>query len=176
MMFGNDTSFAPCLIGALVVTLLQIIVAPALAIASAVPDFMAAYAVVCALVRPQPAGVILPFVLGIVYSLVGGMELGAMAFSLVLVTLLVSRLFRTLDNGTLFIPFALLIAGMIAVDCLYGLMLALGGSPVGVGEAFIFRILPCALYDCALCLVLYPLVLRAFAFAGSRSAAKAPLA
>ena len=65
-----------------------------------------------------------------------------------------------LDNDTLFMPLAILVAASFAVEMLYGVLLVALGSPVGLADAFFYRALPCALYDCVVALVLYPLVVR----------------
>ena len=81
------------LIGAVLAVLLQIIVAPAIALFAAVPNFIVVFCVVRAVACPDHAGLLLPFILGLVFDLVGGGPVGAMALVLVLVTFLASRLY-----------------------------------------------------------------------------------
>lgn len=151
------------LIGAIVATLLQIIVAPNIALFSATPNFMVAYALVVALVRPNDAGPVLPFVLGLISDLLGGGPVGATALLLTLASTVASRAFALLDNDTLFMPLAILVAGSLLVEVFYGVILMALGLSVGFLEAFIYRALPCALFDCIIGLILYPLLARLFA-------------
>ena len=91
-------------VGAVVAVLLQVVVAPNIALFGAMPNFVVAYALLVAIVRPMAAGPVMPFVLGLVFDLVSGGPVGAMAFLLVLMTFLAARAFAVLDNDTLFMP------------------------------------------------------------------------
>ena len=97
-------------IGAALAVLLQVVVAPAMAIGGIVPNFLLAYALAVALARPHALGVVLPVVLGLLFDLLGGGPVGAMGLLLLLATLAVKRLYLMLDNDTLFIPLGLLVA------------------------------------------------------------------
>ncbi len=201
-------------IGAVVAVVLQVVVAPNVSLGFAVPDFLLAYAVVVAVARAEHAGPALPFVLGLIFDLLGGGPVGAMAFVFVLVTFLASKAYSLLDNGThagpalpfvlglifdllgggpvgamafvfvlvtflaskayslldngtMFMPIALVVASLFTGEVLYGALLLLGGSASGVLDAFVYRSLPCALYDCVLGLVMYPLCVRFMAQGGS---------
>ena len=58
----------------------------------------------------------MPFVLGLVFDLVSGGPVGAMAFLLVLMTFLAARAFAVLDNDTLFMPLVIFVAATVLVD------------------------------------------------------------
>lgn len=150
-------------LGAVIAVLLQVVVAPNIALASALPNFVLAYALVLAVVRPDRTGPVLAFVLGLVFDLLGSGPVGAMAFLLVLVTFLASRAFSVLDNDTLFMPVTIFVVATFAAEMLYGALLiglGLSASPV---DAFLYRALPCTLYDCVVGLVLYPIIARLLA-------------
>lgn len=147
-------------VGAVVAVLLQVVLAPNIALFSAVPNFLLAYALVVAIARASKNGVLLPFVLGMLFDLMGGGPVGAMAFLLVLASFAASRVFSVLNNDTLFMPLTILVASTLAVEMLYGLFLAWFGLDVSLLQAFVYRGLPCALYDAVVGLVLYPIVSR----------------
>ena len=150
-------------LGAVIAVLLQVVVAPNIALASALPNFVLAYALVLAVVRPDRTGPVLAFVLGLVFDLLGSGPVGAMAFLLVLVTFLASRAFSVLDNDTLFMPVTIFVVATFAAEMLYGALLiglGLSASPV---DAFLYRALPCTLCDCVVGLVLYPIIARLLA-------------
>ena len=150
-------------LGAVIAVLLQVVVAPNIALASALPNFGLAYALVLAVVRPDRTGPVLAFVLGLVFDLLGSGPVGAMAFLLVLVTFLASRAFSVLDNDTLFMPVTIFVVATFAAEMLYGALLiglGLSASPV---DAFLYRALPCTLYDCVVGFVLYPIIARLLA-------------
>ena len=148
------------LIGAVVAVLLQIMVAPAIALFSAIPNFIVAFCIVRAVAAPYQAGSLIPLALGLVFDLVGGGPVGAMALVLVLVTFLASRAYLALNNDTLFMPAAILLASIMLVEVLYGIIVVACGAGVSFGEAFLYRVLPCMLYDCVIGLLFYPIAIR----------------
>ena len=110
-------------VGAVVAVLLQVVVAPNIALFGAMPNFVVAYALLVAIVRPMAAGPVMPFVLGLVFDLVSGGPVGAMAFLLVLMTFLAARAFAVLDNDTLFMPLVIFVAATVLVEALYAAFL-----------------------------------------------------
>lgn len=149
-------------LGAIVVMLLQFILAPVIRLSSSQPNFLLAYVLVISIVRPAQSGLILPFVLGILYDLSGCGPVGGMAFLFVLVSFICQRLFTVLDNDTLFMPLTTFALGALVVEVFYGVLLIVLGLSANVVEVFIYRALPCALYDCAVGLVFYPLAIHLF--------------
>lgn len=148
------------LIGAVIAVVLQMVLAPNIALFGAVPNFMLAFTLVVAILRSQQSGVLLPFVMGMAFDLLGGGPVGAMAFLLVLASFVVSSAFSVLNNDTLFMPLVLLVIATLAVEMLYGVFLMWFGMDVSAVQAFAYRSLPCALYDAALGLLMYPLAMR----------------
>ena len=88
-------------VGAVVALLLQIVVAPNIALFSAQPNFLLAYVLVVAIARPLDAGSVLPFALGLVCDLLGSGPVGGYAFLFVIVSFIASRAFSVLGNDTL---------------------------------------------------------------------------
>ncbi len=148
------------IIGGIVAVLLQIIVAPMIALFGVVPNFIVAFCVVRAVACPTSAGSVLPFVLGLVFGLAGSGPVGGMAFILVLVTFLASRAIMALNNDTLFMPLSIVIAAIVLVEVLYGVLVVATGTGLPLGEAVLYRMLPCMLYDCVIGLLLYPIAIR----------------
>lgn len=147
-------------VGAVVAVLLQIVVAPNIAIFSAQPNFLLAYVLVVAIVRPVDAGVVLPFVLGLLCDLLGTGPVGGYAFLFVIVSFAAARAFSVLDNDTLFMPLTIVAAAAFLTEMLYGALLIALGLSAGPVDVFLYRALPCSLYDCVTALVLYPIVAR----------------
>lgn len=67
-------------VGAIVAFVLQIALAPAVALFSAQPNFLLAYALVVAIVIPTEAGPVLPFAMGLLYDLTGTARWAAWRF------------------------------------------------------------------------------------------------
>ncbi len=154
------------LIGAAIACIAQIIIAPNIAIFSAMPNFILAYVLVVAIVRPRPSVYVLAFVLGLVYDLIGYGPVGLMAFLLVLAAFATSRAFVVLNNDTLFMPITIFVVAAFAVELLYGVFMLGFGVAASPVEALVYRALPCALYDCVFGLIFYPIALRILAPAG----------
>ena len=125
-------------IGAAIAVLLQITVAPAITLFEAVPNFIVAFCIVRAVATPAASGSVMPLVLGLLFDLMGGGPVGALAFVLVLVTFLASRLFMALNNDTLFMPVAIMLACIMLVEVMYGLIVVV----CGLGAALILWSLP----------------------------------
>ncbi|WP_080798172.1 rod shape-determining protein MreD [Arabiibacter massiliensis] len=149
--------------GALVALVLQVVVAPNIALFSAQPNFLLAYVLVAAIANPHGEGPVMPFLLGLAYDLLGTGPVGGMALLFVLASFAASRAFAVLDNDTLFMPLTILAVAAFAVEMIYGALLVALGLPAGPLDAFLYRALPCALYDCVVGLVLYPLAARLLA-------------
>ena len=146
------------IVGAVIATVLQIVLAPNIAIASIVPNFMMVFCIVVALLRAETPGYVLPFVLGMLFDLLGGGPVGGMAFLLILVTFVVSRVYSSLNNDTVFMLLVMLFGSIFVVELLYGVLLIACGMAASPLDALIFRSIPCTLYDCLVGLVLYPIV------------------
>ena len=163
------------LIGAVIAVFAQIVIAPNIAILAAAPNFLAAYVLVVAIVRPTNSSLVLAFVLGLLYDLLGYGPVGSMAFLLVLAAFAASRAFSVLNNDTLFMPLVILVVSLLVIEMLYAAFLVALGFSAGMVDAFLYRALPCALYDCVIALLFYPLAVR-FLVAGSPLGGSAPSA
>lgn len=151
---------APVVIGAVIAVVLQVVLAPNVALFSAMPNFIMVYCLLVAIVRPMTAGPVLPFVLGLVSDLVVGTPVGSSALLLVLFCFLASRAFAVLNNDTLLIPVVVLAVASLVLELLMGAFSLSFGVNVDVANAFLYRALPCGLYDCVVALLLYPLAAR----------------
>ena len=148
------------LVSALVASLLQIFVAPHIAIGYALPNFIAAVTLVVTLLQPTVFKHGLPFALGLVYDLVSGGPVGGMAFSLLVATAFASWFFQRSNNDTIFMGIATAALGILIVELLYGILLLVFGVAGNLFEAFLHHTLPCLVYDVIITAVLYPLGAR----------------
>lgn len=147
-------------VGSIVVVLLQLLVAPYIGVFFAVPNFLLAFAVALAVVRAQSFGCILPFVLGLVFDIVGGGPLGAMACALTVSCVLASRLFTHVDNDSLFMALAVVALGVLVAEVLYAVIMLLLGYPGSFGGVLVYRVVPCFLYDLVVSFVMYAVAVR----------------
>ena len=145
-------------LGGIVALLLQIIVAPNIAAFYAMPNFILVYVGIIAMVRPEGWVYGMAFVLGLLYDLLGNNPVGLMAALLLIVVLVASRSFILFNNDTVFIPLMVSVFSSLLVEVLYAVSLLMFGLDVSLGDALLLRALPCALYDCAMGLIIFPLV------------------
>jgi len=161
--------------GALIVLCAQIVLAPNIAIFSAMPNFCLAYALVVAITRPaNNSTLVLAFLLGLAYDLLGHGPVGITAFLLVLAAFAISRVFTVLDNDSVFMPILILLVATFLIEMLYAVFMVSFGASTDIVDAFVYRALPCTLYDCAAGLLLYPLALK-FLSASPRSSGASSL-
>ena len=145
----------PVVVGAVAALLLQIVLAPNIAVFSAMPNFLVVYVLVVAMVRPGTSLYVLAFVLGLLSDLLGYGPVGATPFLLILASAVVSRAFAVLN--TVFVPLALFMAADFVVEFLYSAFLIGLGLADSAVDTLIYRALPCALYSTVVGLVAYPL-------------------
>ena len=147
-------------VGAVLAVLLQVMVAPSITLFGAQPNILAVYALVVAVTCPYPAGSPLPFVLGLLYDLLGTGPVGGMALVLVVVSFAASNVLEQIDERTAPLSLLVFLLSVLLVESLYGILLIALGFPVGIGAALVYRALPCTLYDGVVGLLFYPLMAR----------------
>ena len=148
------------IVGAVLAVLLQIILAPYIGLFGVVPNILVAYTLVVAVSSPQSFGCVMSFLLGLFFDLFTGGPVGAMAFSLMLFSVIAARVFDTVNNDTAFMPLFVLGAATLLVELSYGMFLMLFGYPAGLFEAIAYRVFPCFIYDLVIGFILYPLARR----------------
>ncbi len=144
--------------GGVIAVLLQVIVAPNIAIFSAMPNFVLAYTGIVAMLCRENKIIVLAFALGLAYDLLGSNPVGLMAGLLVLVAFIAGRAYDMFGNDTVFVPLAVSMVCSLLVELVYALALAALGLDMPLGDAVLLRALPCAFYDAAMGLIVFPLL------------------
>lgn len=143
------------LISAAIVVLLQIVIAPIIAIYSVVPNFIVAFVIVLSIVRREDTTYLYAFVLGIVSDLLSHVPLGLTPLLLLLISFVLSRVFEVLDKSS----FAMVLAASAVSVFLYELVVMIVqlvmGYPASVFDMFVARVLPATLFNFILCAILY---------------------
>lgn len=148
------------IIACVVVLVLHVVVTPALAISLIRPNALLAFAAVISIVRPNNVSLVASFILGLLGGMLSSYPVGLMAATAVVISFILCRVFSVVDNSSLFMVVASIAIAMLIGEVLYGFMLTKTGLNVSFLSLLIYRILPCALYDCVFAFVLYPLVHR----------------
>lgn len=153
---------ATIVMGAVAAVLLQVFLAPHIAIGYALPNFMVVFCIVVAIMNPRFYHCLLPFVLGLVYDIVSGGPMGAMAFSLTAFSTVAAWFFERINNDTVFMAMINLAVGLLLIELCYGVFLLLFGYGTNPIEVMVLHVFPCFLYDLVLAIVLYLIASRFF--------------
>lgn len=150
-------AFIPALIMAVLGMLLQAILANAISIGHATPNFVIAFAIILSALYPTFGSVVLCFAMGLLYNLTTSGPVGAMAMALTLLSYLMVQLFRRMEAPNFLFALGIVAITIFLAELFYGLLTAALVSGISVSEALGQRALPCAVYDVLVGCVLYPL-------------------
>ena len=118
------------------------------------------HSLVIAMLLPRDSVLVLAFAIRLTSDLLGYGPVGGLAFLLTLAAFAAQRLHAVFGHDTVGAPLAILIALSLVVDILYAAFLLALSASLSPLDAFVYRALPCALYDAVLGLILYPLASR----------------
>lgn len=151
-------------VGAAAALLLQIVLAPNIAIMGAMPNFVLVYVGIAAMLRQTDFLVGMAFAAGLVYDFAGTSMIGVMAALLTVAAFVASRAGAFFNSDTLTISLALSMATSLLVEVLYALFYVMTAG-IPLFDALLMRALPCALYDCAMAIIIFPLLSYLFSAA-----------
>jgi len=150
----------PAAASILVAGLLQAGLAPYMAIGGVVPNFLLVVVVTLALVEGPTAGAVAGFAGGLIFDLLGAGPVGPMVLVLTITGYMAGLLHENMFAEGWLLPLTVLAIASLASTIAYGLTLDL----LNAGEPFIVtfftKMLPEALYDTALGLLVYPWLAR----------------
>jgi rod shape-determining protein MreD len=148
-------------IGAIIgAALLQVGLAPYIAIAGVVPDFLLLVVVTLALVEGPREGAWVGFAAGIIFDLLGSGPVGPMALVLTVIGYMAGLLHENMFAESWLLPLTVLAVASLASVLAYGLLLDVLGAGGPFVTTFFMKMLPEALYDTALALLVYPWLAR----------------
>ncbi len=150
--------FIPEILCTLVVLILQVVIAPAIGIGYGLPNFVLAFCVAFAVASRRTNVVVMPFLAGLAFDLLGTGPVGGFALLCLVASGVAALLYDRMDNDTLFIPLACICICILGAEVLYACICVTCGWHVGLGEALLYRSLPNFLYDTVIALVMYPLL------------------
>jgi len=150
----------PTVLAILVAALLQVAIAPHLAIGGVVPNLLLLVVVTLALVEGPQAGSTAGFAAGLVFDLLGTGPIGPMALVLAVVGHVAGSLSANMFAEGWLLPLSVLFTASLVAEVSYALLLAVLGE-AGALWASLWRIsIPSALYNGVLALVLFPFLAR----------------
>jgi len=152
--------FLPAAAAILIATLLQVGLAPYIAIGGVTPNFLLLVVVTIALTTGPSEGATSGFVAGLLFDLVGTGPLGPMALVLTITGYLAGLLHEQMFAEGWLLPMTVLAIASISAEIAYWLVLSLLGSGGPFWSSFFTKMLPGAVYNVALALLVYPWLAR----------------
>jgi len=143
-----------------VAALLQAALAPYMAIGGVVPNFLLLVTVTLALVEGPAAGCSTGFACGLIFDLLGTGPVGPMVLVLSVTGYLAGLLHENMFAEGWLLPITVLGIAALGSEIAYGLILDLVGSGGPFLVTFVTKMLPAAVYNTALGLLVFPWLAR----------------
>ena len=150
----------PTLAALLVATVLQAGLAPYLAIAGVTPNFLLLVVVTIALVEGPGPGAAVGFTAGLIFDLLGSGPVGPMILVLTLTGYLAGLMHENMFAEGWLLPLTVMAIASLSAEVAYGLILILLGSGGPFWSTFFTKMLPGAVYNTVLALLIYPWLAR----------------
>ncbi len=150
----------PTLVALFAAAVLQAALAPYLSIGPVVPNFLLLVVVTIALVEGPTAGAAVGFSAGLIFDLLGSGPVGPMIIVLTLTGYLAGLMHENMFAEGWLLPLSVLAIASLSAEVAYGLILILLGADIPFWWTFFTRMLPAAVYNTALALLIYPWLAR----------------
>ena len=148
-------------VGALLVAaVLQAALAPYLAIGQVVPNFLLLVVVTIALVEGPGPGAAVGFSAGLVFDLLGSGPVGPMLLVLTLTGYLAGLMHENMFAEGWLLPLTVLAIATLSAEVAYGLILVLLNVGGPFWSTFLTKMLPGAVYNSVLALLIFPWLAR----------------
>jgi len=150
----------PAIASIFVATLLQAGLAPYMSIGGVTPNFLLLVVVTLALTTGPTEGAVAGFVAGLLFDMLGTGPLGPMALVLSATGYFAGLLHEQMFAEGWLLPITVLAIAALSAEVAYGLLLGLLGEGAPFWQSFFTKMLPAAVYNTALALLVYPWLAR----------------
>jgi len=150
----------PTIAAIFVAVLLQVGLAPYMAIGGVTPNFLLLVVVTLALVEGPTPGAASGFAAGLLFDLLGTGPVGPMALVLAVTGYVAGLLHEQMFAEGWLLPLTVLAVASLAAELAYGLLLMLMGAGGPFWSSLLTIMLPGAVYNTALGLLVYPWLAR----------------
>ncbi|HBT95234.1 MAG TPA: rod shape-determining protein MreD [Coriobacteriia bacterium] len=148
------------IVGSLISVLLQLMLAPSIAVFEVAPNFLLCFAVVNAMFTGVIRATSVGFILGLVYDLIAQGALGAMALVLTIVAYAISSLNKEAISISWTIQALFLLLSAFAGEILYAAELAVIGYDDNFWLSFGMRVIPTTIYCGLIGLIIFLIMNR----------------
>jgi rod shape-determining protein MreD len=152
--------FLPTVAAILVAALLQAGLAPYIAIGGVTPNFLLLVVVTLALVEGPVAGAFAGFASGLIFDLLGSGPVGPMVLVLTVVGYLAGLMHENMFAEGWLLPLTVVAIASVFAEVAYGTILIVLGSGGPYWYLLFTKMLPAAVYDTVLALLVYPWLAR----------------
>ncbi len=150
----------PTIAALFVAVVMQVAIAPNIAIGRAVPNFMLLVVVALALTEGPAAGASAGFVAGVLFDLLGSGPIGPAALVLTVVGYLAGSLSANMFAEGWRLPVTVVLIASLLAELSYGVVLAILGVGQPFWSTFAAVMLPTAVYNGVLALLAFPFLAR----------------
>jgi rod shape-determining protein MreD len=147
-------------VGSLLTFILQVTVAPNIAILDVVPNFILGFVILNAMFSNTIRSSLTGFILGLLFDLTTQGPLGALSFVLAIVGYSVSSLNKELFSGSWQVQAFFLLGAAFFGELFYAVLLSVIGYDSDFLLSLGMRVLPGTLYDALFGLIVFPLMQR----------------
>ena len=157
-MDSKTTSVSSTVIGVVITLLLQIIVAPNIAINDVVPNFALLFTVITAIRYGSVQASTVGFILGLFYDLISQGPLGVMSLVLAILGYSAGSLNKSMLSGSLLIQMFIVLVAAFFGELLHSVILAVIGYDSNFPMSLLMRVFPGTIYDSVFGLIILPIM------------------
>lgn len=150
----------PTALALIVAVVLQIAIAPQISIFGVVPNLIFLVVVTLALVEGPVAGSVAGFAGGLLFDLLGTSVVGPYALVFAIVGYLAGLMEANMFAEGWLLPVSVVFIAGLGAELAYGAIMAVLDAGVPFGTVFLKLMLPGAVYNTALAVLLYPVLAR----------------
>ena len=144
----------------IVAAVLQVGIAPHVAIGGVVPNLLLLVVITLAMIEGPRSGATAGFVAGLLFDLLGTGPIGPMAMVLAMTGHLAGSLSANMFAEGWLMPLTVVFVASVGAEFVYAILLAVLGEGGSLGATLWTISLPGALYDAVLALLIYPVLAR----------------
>jgi len=148
------------LVAFLIAFLLQVMVAPYIAIGGVSPNFLMITVIIMALVEGPNTGTVLGFVAGLLFDLLGAGPVGPMALVLAITGYATGLIQENLFAEGWLLPVGIIAIATLTSEILYMLVVVFLGTHTPLWGAFTGIVLPSTIYNAVCATIICPLLTR----------------
>ncbi len=152
--------FLPAAAALFVALVLQVALAPYMALGGVAPNFLLLVVVTLALTTGPEEGATVGFVAGLTFDLVGAGPVGPMALVLAVAGFVAGLLHEAMFAEGWLLPLTVLAVTALVSELAYAALLIFLGVEIPFWRALVTKVLPAAVYNTALALLVYPWLTR----------------